>query len=75
MMITRKTKYALSAKRIAKSPFAKGRSIAEAIKLVKRKEREYQENKDIGFSYKSSLKSMGRIKRRHGEYQLGNKYK
>jgi len=60
--------------RIEISPFAKGRNVAEATKLAKQKEREYTSGKDIGFSYTSSLKSMGRIPRSNGKYVLGAKY-
>ena len=61
--------------RLAISPFAKGRNIKDATKLAKQKEKEYKLGKNIGFSYVSSLKSMGRISRSNGEYILGEKYK
>lgn len=61
--------------RIEISPFAKSRSVAEATKLAKQKEKEYKAGKKIGFTYVSSLKSMGRIPRASGQYVLGDKYK
>lgn len=57
------------------SPFAKSRSVAEASSLAKQKEKEYKAGKKIGFTYVSSLKSMGRIPRASGQYVLGDKYK
>jgi hypothetical protein len=68
-------KYPWSVKRIAKSPFMKGKSASEALKLAKQKEKDYNSGKSIGFTFESSLKSMGRIKRSHGKYELGDKYK
>ena len=61
--------------RIEISPFAKGRSVSEAASLAKQKEKEYKAGKNIGFTYVSSLKSMGRIPRASGQYILGDKYK
>jgi hypothetical protein len=68
-------KYAYSRARICKSPFSKGKTYEEALKMVKEKEKAYNSGKEIGFSYESSLKSMGIIKRSSGKYTLGKKYK
>lgn len=69
-------KFAWNKEWIAISPFMKGKdSVSEALKLAKQKEKEYLQGKNIGFSYVSSLKSMGRIPRSTGEYLLGEKYK
>lgn len=70
----KRSKFAWNTSRISKSPFIKGRSASEALSLAKKKEREHNTGKSIGFSYESSLKSMGRIKRSHGKYELGKKY-
>jgi len=61
--------------RVKASPFAKGKSATAAMKMAKEKEREYKAGENIGFSYISSLKSMGRIPRSDGTYKLGEKYK
>lgn len=61
--------------RVEISPFAKGKNITDATTFAKQKERDYNSGKNIGFSYTSSLKSMGRIPRSNGEYVLGAKYK
>jgi hypothetical protein len=42
---------------------------------VKKAERNYKRGKSIGFTARSSLKSMGRIPRASGCYVLGDKYK
>jgi len=34
----------------------------------------YRKNEKVGFTYESSLKSMGLIPRNHGHYELGMKY-
>lgn len=68
-------KYAWNKEWISISPFIKGKkSVTEALKYAKQKEKEYNQGKNIGFSYVSSLKSMGRIPRSNGEYVLGQKY-
>lgn len=62
--------FAWSLDRIKISPFP---SLAKA----KEAEKKYKQGgqKAIGFSYTSSLKSMGRIPRSSGVFQLGEKYK
>jgi hypothetical protein len=42
---------------------------------AKAAERAFHRGKSIGFTGRSSLKSMGRIPRSSGCYELGNKYK
>ena len=58
---------ALSRKRVRKSPF---KTIAKTLKA----ERNFKAGKSIGFTKRSSLKSMGRIPRASGCYELGRKY-
>lgn len=65
--MTKSTPYVWDKNRIEKSPF---KSISDA-KLA---EKEYKKGKSIGFTRVSSLKSMGRIPRNNGSYQLGKKY-
>ena len=55
-------------RRTRRSPF---RSTAAARKT----EKAYKEGKRIGFTARSSLKSMGRIPRSSGCYELGAKYR
>lgn len=54
-------------RKVARSPF---RTLARA----KKAERNFWANKSIGFTARSSLKSMGRIPRASGNYVLGKKY-
>jgi len=61
------TPYSWSSQRVSKSPF---KSMADA----KNAEKRYKAGQNIGFSYVSSLKSMGRIPRSNGSYELGQKY-
>ena len=42
-------KYAYSRARICKSPFSKGKTYEEALKMVKEKEKAYNSGKEIGF--------------------------
>jgi len=42
---------------------------------VKKAERKYKRRSSIGFTARSSLKSMGRLPRSSGCYELGDKYK
>jgi len=53
--------------RVQKSPF-------KTIQKVKQILVKYYRHESIGFTYTSSLKSMGLIPRQHGLYQLGKKY-
>ena len=65
-MTCRKTKYAYT-KKVSKSPF-------KTLKRAKTAEKAYYAGKSVGFTAKSSLKSMGRVKRSSGCYVLGSKY-
>ena len=57
------------------SPFkTKNRSVNEALVEAKRVLHVYNKTKNISFPYLSSLKSLGKIKRSHGKYELGDKY-
>jgi len=67
-MKCRKVPFALDAKKIAKSPM-------KTLVLVLKTEKKFQKGLSIGFTYVSSLKSMGRIPRSNGCYTLGNKYR
>ena len=50
------------------SPFKTKTKLKEIIK-------KYKQGEKIGFTYTSSLKSMGIIPRSDGEYKIGQKYK
>jgi hypothetical protein len=63
----RKKKYAYT-KKVGKSPF-------KTLKKAKAAEKAYYSGKSVGFTAKSSLKSMGRVKRSSGCYVLGPKYR
>jgi len=52
---------------IEKSPFANMESVQKALK-------HHKNNVNIGFTYVSSLKSMGLLPRKDGFYRLGKKY-
>ena len=54
-------------RKVSKSPF-------KTLKRAKNAEKDYYKGKSIGFTARSSLKSMGRIKRSSGCYELGSKY-
>mgnify|MGYP006431420463 CR=1 FL=1 len=75
--MSKKTKYAWNSNRIQKSPFPSLQSAKETEKRYMEAERKQKGSgqKTIGFSYTSSLKSMGRIPRSDGSYKLGEKYK
>ena len=55
-------------RRVEKSPF-------RTLKRAKTAEKGFYTRRSIGFTARSSLKSMGRIPRSSGCYQLGNKYR
>jgi hypothetical protein len=55
-------------KKVKRSPF-------KTLKRAKAAERSFYQGKEIGFTARSSLKSMGRIKRASGCYELGSKYR
>ena len=59
--------YAWNTRKVARSPF---RTLARA----KKAEHDFFAKKSIGFTARSSLKSMGRIPRASGNYVLGKKY-
>jgi hypothetical protein len=63
-MACRKTPYTLKKSRVSHSPF---RTIDRVKKTLKSKKR-------IGFTARSSLKSMGLLPRSSGCYVLGQKY-
>ncbi len=63
----KKVPFALNAKKIAKSPM-------KTLALVVVTEKKFRKGLPIGFTFVSSLKSMGRIPRSNGCYKLGNKY-
>lgn len=64
---TRKQPYSISTKRVKKSPF-------KTVSNVKKTLKAYKKGKKIGFTKKSSLRSMGLIPRSNGVYKLGPKY-
>ena len=70
------TPFDVSANRVRLSPFArkKGRTTAEAMQLVQRATQRWHAGESVGFTYVSSLKSMGLIPRTDGRYRLGPKY-
>ena len=57
-----------SEKSVKKSPF-------RTTMRAKMAEKRFRQGKSIGFTARSSLKSMGRIPRSSGCYELGNKYR
>ena len=59
--------FAWNTRRVAKSPF-------KTLAAAKAAEKAYKKGQSIGFTRRSSLKSMGRIPRASGEYVLGSKY-
>lgn len=67
-MKCRKTPFALDTKKIARSPM-------KTLVLVLGTEKKFRKGQSIGFTFVSSLKSMGRIPRSNGCYTLGNKYR
>jgi hypothetical protein len=66
-MSHRKSPYKLSPKRVKRSPFKSQKKVKDALQRFKKGEK-------IGFTYVSSLKSMGLIPRSNGSYELGKKY-
>ena len=59
--------YKLESRRVKKSPFRNTIKAKRALSNSK-------QGKPIGFTARSSLKSMGLIKRSNGCYKLGSKY-
>ena len=66
-MTCKKTPFSLLTRRVARSPFKR---MANAKKTL----RAHRAGKSIGFTARSSLKSMGILPRSSGCYQLGQKY-
>ena len=66
-MICKKTPYPISINRVKKSPL---KTVAQTLKA----KRDYKKGKSIGFTRRSSLKSMGLLPRADGCYKLGPKY-
>lgn len=62
------TPYSVSKARSEISPM-------KSVEKVKKVLRRFKEGEAIGFTYTSSLKSMGLIPRSDGTYTLGDKYK
>jgi hypothetical protein len=60
--------FSIEIERIKISPFKDLNSVKNTLKKWKKNK------KSIGFTFKSSLKSMGLIPRTSGKYELGNKY-
>jgi hypothetical protein len=67
-MECRKKPFPWNTANVARSPF-------RTLQTAKKAEKRFRSTRKIGFTAKSSLKSMGRIPRSSGCYQLGNKYK
>lgn len=63
----RKRCYAISSRRVKKSHFKTMTSLKKTLKA-------YKKGRKIGFTQKSSLRSMGLIPRSNGCYKLGSKY-
>lgn len=59
--------FALSSRRVKLSPFRSEASVKNTLKA-------HRSGRKIGFTQKSSLRSMGLIKRKDGKYALGPKY-
>ena len=67
-MDCRRTPYPIRAKSVKRSPL-------RTTVRVRKAERDFRAGRSIGFTARSSLKSMGRIPRSNGCYVLGNKYR
>ena len=64
----KRTPYRLDSRRVAHSPF---RTVSRAKKTLKN----YVRGKAVGFTARSSLKSMGLVPRSSACYELGYKYR
>jgi hypothetical protein len=64
----KKQRFAWKTRRVQRSPF---KTLANA----KKAESAFWSGKSVGFTAKASLKSMGRIPRSDGCYELGSKYR
>lgn len=60
--------FAVSPKRVRKSPFKTSAKAKRALS-------DYKKGKSIGFTYVSSLKAMGLLPRANGKYEVSAKYK
>lgn len=63
----RRRPFAISTRRVKLSPFKNAASVRKTLKA-------YKSGRKIGFTQRSSLRSMGLIKRKDGKYALGAKY-
>jgi hypothetical protein len=63
----KRTPYLIQARRAAKSPYGSTRRVRAVYA-------KYKAGQSVGFTARSSLKSMGLVPRADGCYVLGNKY-
>lgn len=68
-MICRKHPYGWNTRKVAKSPFRGN------MRRARNTLKAYRAGKSIGFTARSSLKSMGMLPRSSGCFILGNKYR
>lgn len=61
-------KYAINPKFVKKSPF-------KTVSKLQNVLAQYNQGQSIGFTYIASLKSMGLLPRKNGQYCLGEKYR
>lgn len=66
-MRSRRRPFAMTRRNVAKSPFKTVSSVRKTLKA-------YNSGRRIGFTQRSSLRSMGLIPRKDGTYRLGSKY-
>jgi hypothetical protein len=59
--------FAFAGKKVRRSPF-------KTLKRARAAEAAHKKGRSVGFTARSSLKSMGRVPRSNGCYRLGNKY-
>jgi hypothetical protein len=69
MSTCRKIQYGWNSRKVAKSPFRGNMRRARATL------KNHRAGKSVGFTARSSLKSMGLLPRSSGCYELGNKYR
>ncbi len=67
-MACRLRPFAMTYKRIRRSPLQNKKRVRATLK-------NYKAGKSVGFTARSSLKSMGLVPRSNGCYTLGNKYR
>jgi len=63
-----KKRFPVVPERVAKSPLKTVARVRETLE-------KYKKGEPIGFTFTSSLKSMGLVPRSNGMYELGDKYK